>query len=1026
MLKKLGRSQYLYLCVLAGSELTEWQSEVWDSIPVPRRHRIEEALIDRFLLESVDGKVALTDYGEKVVNDYEDLMSNLTQHNRKPQMLSTTPVQQAVSNSFDLPTPYQQFIHKSRYARWDETNKRRETWEETVARYRKFFEKDNESTAKFASYIPWDRIEVGIRNLAAMPSMRVLMTAGPALANENIAGYNCSYVSVDHPRVFAEILYILMCGTGAGFSVESRYTMQLPAVPDKLVDVSDSFTIPWKIIVGDSKQGWAKAYNKLIIALYRGEIPEWDVSLVRAAGVPLKTFGGRASGPEPLVGLFKDTVAMFKAARGRKLSTLECHDLVCKIAEIVVVGGVRRSALISLSDLNDNALAKAKSGAWWEKNGQRSLANNSAAYECKPTAEVFMAEFLSLVESKSGERGIFSREAAKKICKSHGRDHDHEWGTNPCLIGSTLVAVADGRNAVSIEALAASGEEFPVYCSSKRRSSKGKHTNRWKSVPSVKPAIAFPSGYKETVEVFLEDGSSFTCTPDHRLALHDRAEWIEAKDSVGHVLKDLKTFNHGGYRRMNGKSNAHSSQHRLIFEYFDVDRIRPGEVIDHVVSKGGDHISNLQKLSKATHDAKTSSERRGHNNPVFKRPTEVRRAFAVLAAFTRNGYQGGKMKAMSVDQATEIVAKWRDVQVKSVKRPLNKGIRVTNVIERETEHVYDVMVKDEHNFYIITKSEDEGNIECSGVLVHNCSEIILRPAQFCNLSEVVVQPRDTLETLKEKVELATILGTLQSSLTDFGFLSKRWTENTEEERLLGVSLTGIMDNATMSGSNGHDILEEWLTALRLVADEVNLKYATILGIPASAAITCVKPSGTVSQLVDSASGIHARYAPQYIRTVRADMKDPLTLLMQDAGFPCEPDVTAPHATMVFSFPIKCDKEAVFRDDRTALEQLELWKIYQVSWCHHKPSITVYVLDHEWMDVQAWCYKNFDLLSGVSFLPSVEHSYKQAPYQDCTVEEYEALLAKIPEIDWTLLSKYESTDLTEGAQTLACSAGGCEI
>ena len=644
-----------------------------------------------------------------------------------------------------LPTTYQEYIHLSRYARWDYDKGRRETWDETVERYFNFFAEWLEEKHDYKlENGEKTELENAVKELGVMPSMRCLMTAGPALKKENTAGYNCSYVKVDNQRSFDEILYVLMNGTGVGFSVEEEYTTQLPVIPDELYDTD---TV---IVVADSKLGWAKAFKELISLLYGGHVPKWDVSKVRPAGAPLKTFGGRASGPEPLVDLFNFTINTFRNATGRKLKQIECHDIVCKTAEIVVVGGVRRSALISLSDLNDRQMRFAKSGQWWEQNVQRALANNSVNYKEKPDVGTFMREWLSLYDSKSGERGIYNSMSAKR-----------------------------------------------------------------------------------TVE------------------------------------------------RLNG-------------------RYRDGS---------GDYIRRR--------------------------------------------------------------------------------------IPRE----------------------DFGT--------NPCSEIILRSREFCNLSEVVIRRNDTRESLKAKVKHATILGTFQSTLTDFKYLSREWKRNCDEERLLGVSLTGIMDNPLTNGSKGK--LDELLEELRDVAYETNCEWADKLGVPRSAAITCVKPSGTVSQLVDSASGIHARHNPFYIRTVRADNKDPLCKLMQEMGFPNEPDVTKPDHTTVFSFPMKSPNGAVCRTDMTAMEQLDLWKTYAESWCEHKPSVTISVKEDEWVDVAAWVYENFDSISGISFLPFSEHVYRQAPYQDCTEAEYKEALKTMPEnVDWAELSKYESQDYTVASQELACTAGGCEV
>ena len=616
---------------------------------------------------------------------------------------------------------YQQYIHKSRYARYLPSEERRETWKETITRYIKYWgDKLNDD----------ERVEIfqAIHKLEVMPSMRALMTAGPALDRDNMAGFNCSYIAIDSPRSFDEMMYVLMCGTGVGYSVEDQYISKLPEIAE---DFHATDTV---IHVPDSKVGWAKSYRELVSLLYSGQVPEWDTSRVRLAGSSLKTFGGRASGPEPLIDLFKFTVRLFTGAAGRKLTSLECHDLCCKIAQIVVVGGVRRSALISLSDLSDDALRQAKHGAWYNTESQRGLANNSACYTSKPSFEQFLDEWRSLYESKSGERGIFSRAASQKQAERNGRrDSDRDFGTNPC------------------------------------------------------------------------------------------------------------------------------------------------------------------------------------------------------------------------------------------------------------------------------------------------SEIILRKSQVCNLSEVVVRPEDTVKSLRRKVRIATILGTLQATLTDFRYLRGIWKANTEDESLLGVSLTGILDNPLLTLEN--EDLDLLLEDLRDLSIATNKEWAERLDIPQSAAITCVKPSGTVSQLVDSASGIHGRYAPYYIRRVRADMRDPLCKVLEDAGVPCEMDNFSP-TTKVFSFPKKAPEGAVFASEQSGMEQLELWAKYQEHWCEHKPSITVYYRDSEFLEIGNWVYNKFDSISGISFLPYDEHSYAQAPYEQITEEVYNEMVKDFPtEFDWNL---NEADDFTEGAQTLACVGGACEL
>lgn len=622
---------------------------------------------------------------------------------------------------------YQSFIHKSRYARWLEDEGRRETWDETCSRYVDFF-KEREQLDDESGQEIWNAINA----LEVMPSMRCMMTAGEALKRDNVAGFNCSYLHIDHPRAFDELMYVLMCGTGVGFSVERNFIAKLPEVAETFHKTSST------IVVSDSKLGWASAFRELIAMLYAGKLPQWDMSRVRPAGARLKTFGGRASGPEPLQDLFRFCVEIFQKAKGRKLTSIECHDVCCKIADIVVVGGVRRSALISLSNLSDQRMSKAKSGQWWIDQGQRRLANNSVAYTEKPDFEAFLTEMKNLYESKSGERGLFSRVAAQKIAARNGRrDATHDFGTNPC------------------------------------------------------------------------------------------------------------------------------------------------------------------------------------------------------------------------------------------------------------------------------------------------SEIILRSNEFCNLSEVVVRADDTLETLKEKVRKATIIGTLQSTLTDFRYLRVRWKRNTEEEALLGVSLTGIMDHAVL-GNPDSDILPEWLEEMRDVSIETNKEWAAKLGVNQSVAITCVKPSGTVSQLVDSASGIHPRFSKHYIRRVRSDKKDPLALYMEQAGFPMEQDVMSP-TSVVFSFPVKSPEASTCVRDVGAMHQLRLWKAYQNHWCEHKPSVTVYYTDSEYLQVSQWIWDNFDLCSGISLLPTSDHTYQQAPYEDINEEEYQKLVAAMPQnVNWEDLAQFEKEDNTTGSQELACVGGACEI
>jgi ribonucleoside-diphosphate reductase alpha chain len=635
-----------------------------------------------------------------------------------------------------IENPYENFIALSRYAKWVEPESRREVWGETVDRYFDFM---LNHLKQGYSYTPDSKLVDELKSFVfqrnVMPSMRSVMTSGAALERDNVAGYNCAFVPVDSPRTFDETMYILMCGTGVGFSVEYKYINKLPAVPEKL-EKSDTV-----IVVEDSKQGWAKAYRELLALLWTGHIPAIDVSKVRPAGARLKTMGGRSSGPQPLVNLFDFTIAKFKIAAGRNLKPIECHDIMCKIGEVVVVGGVRRSAMISLSNINDIEMAQAKAGNWWEASPQRALSNNSVAYSRKPDMEQFIAEWKSLYDSKSGERGIYNVAAAQAQAAKYGRrDPDIHYGTNPC------------------------------------------------------------------------------------------------------------------------------------------------------------------------------------------------------------------------------------------------------------------------------------------------SEIILRPYQFCNLSEVVLRENDTKEQIERKVKLATILGTWQSTLTDFKYIRKIWKDNTEEERLLGVSLTGQFGHKFMSGKNDLVALEAFLMTLREKARAVNKEEAKKIGIPESAAITCVKPSGTVSQLVGVSSGMHPWHSPYYIRTVRGSKGDPISTFLKEVGIPVEDDVMKPNDTYVFSFPVKAPEGAIVRNDLTAIDHLNIWLVYQRAWCEHKPSITVSVKEEEWMEVGAWVYKHFDEVSGISFLPHSDHTYKQAPYQEVSKEQYEDLLSRMPKnIRWEDLSFYETEDGTSTNATLACSSdGNCEL
>ena len=974
-----------------------------------------------------------------------------------------------------LPTLYSQFIYKSRYARWLPEENRREDWAETVARYMDFMTKHLKENFKYEiGTILHKQLFDAIYNLEVMPSMRALMTAGEALEKYHVAGYNCCYLSIDHPRAFDEILYILMNGTGVGFSVEQNAIDKLPVVNEHFEDSSTT------IIVDDSKGGWAKAFRELIAMLYAGQVPTWDLTKLRPAGARLKTFGGRSSGPAPLDALFKFTVEKFRGAAGRKLTPLEAHDIVCKIADIVVVGGVRRSALISLSNLNDRDMQDAKSGRWWDFEGQRALANNSATYTRKPDVLTFLKEWTALIQSQSGERGIFNRDAAKRQAAKNGRrDPNHQWGTNPSLRKGTKVWTSEGI--FPIEEL--QDKEFTV-------------TNL---NGEISPAKCWLSGKDKPLwEITLAGGHKYYATAEHKWPVYNSKTnsyvkintpdikvgsllpiskhneltfgidgdaidgffmgwnlgdgWIterptgkqigiivSASDKENNITPSINSFltRYNCTADLSNKNelNINNQEIRDAFTKFNMEHKSKGlpaslwsnaseayrkAFIDGLFSSDGcfsDRIlltTSHEKLAKDVSDLlgfygiKSSIKVTSNSDVKFPNGKEYNKTY------TRYDLQISHQK--SIKRFAELftithTAKASKLQalIQNTKEHLDDKIKVISVIKTDLkEDVWDISVDDKTHCFALP--------HC---ITGNCSEIILRPNQFCNLSEVVVRHDDTYETLAEKVRLATILGTFQSTLTDFKYLRKIWKDNTEEERLLGVSMTGIMDNDNLS--------KEMLNSLKQVAITTNVFLAAHLKINPSTAITCVKPSGTVSQLVDSASGIHPRHSEYYIRTVRGDKKDPLTTFMIAKGIPNEPCVMKPNDTVIFSFPQKAPEGAVTRNQLSSIRHLQEWLLFQRHWCEHKPSVTINVKDADWLTVGAWVYDHFDEVSGISFLPHSEHTYKQAPYQECTKEEYEALLAKMPEaIDWTELSEYEKEDTTTGTQELSCVAGYCEV
>lgn len=846
-------------------------------------------------------------------------------------------------------TTYQQYIHQSRYARWLPEKGRRETWPETVSRYCEFF------ANRFPDLADEIRGEIreSIERMDTMPSMRSLMTAGPALKLENMAGYNCSYISVDSKRAFSEALYVLMCGTGVGFSCERQEIKKLPEIASEMRDCDDL------IVVEDSRIGWAKAYQRLISHLYAGDIPKTDFSRIRPKGAPLKTFGGRASGPEPLERLFANTTRMFRNAAGRRFTSLEVHDLMCYIGEIVTVGGVRRSAMISLSNLSDARMRDAKSGQWWTTDPQRALANNSAVYTDRPEAEIFMEEWLALVKSKSGERGIFNREAAAKKFREIGRKEVEHIGTNPCVPGNTLILTKEGYAAIGDLV----GRETTIW-------------NGW----AWSVVTPFPTGKNPLVRVTLSNGTSLDCTPYHKWILSDgrrvEAKDLEAGDRLVKawmpvVTKDNKMPLHGRLNWLRGIAALaeRNSNETVILKSDDLNEAKKARLL----------------LTTLGMQAAIVKEADGWQVIVPSHHLDL---------------------VLSLDDDSHIphLKAWTDVTVVSVE-DLGETVET---------------------FCYTDPLNNSGTF--NGIVTANCGEIMLRSRQLCNLTEVVVREGDDEASLMEKVRIATILGTLQASLTDFKFVSEAWEKNTREEALLGVSMTGIMDNPLTSGQNGEKHLSGMLLRLRGYARAVNHEYAERIGINPAAAITCVKPSGTVSQLVQSASGIHTRYAKHFLRTVRVDKKDPIYRFMVDKGVYHEDEVHRPDVGAVFYFPTRAPEHSITRNERDAIEQLELWSIYQRYWCDHNPSVTIDVRDHEWPAVGAWVFDNFHLVCGVSFLPYSDHIYEQAPYQEITEEQYYDWVAKhpLPKIDWTELGRYESGDNTVSSQTMACVGGVCEL
>lgn len=945
---------------------------------------------------------------------------------------------------------YEQYIALSRYSRWLEDENRRETWAETVGRY------VTEIAAPVLKDKPLEQdLYRAIYRREVMPSMRAMMTAGPAAHRDNTCVYNCAYLPLESKTAFAELMYILLCGTGVGFSVERQFIASLPEVP--VLKKYENITIG----VEDSKEGWADALNTLIYWMYEGCVVSWDLSKVRPAGARLKTFGGRASGPQPLDDLLNFVVETFTKAQGRKLTSLECHDIACKIGDVVVVGGVRRSAMISLSNLSDDRMRHAKSGQWWIDHPYRALANNSAVYTDKPDAETFLREWSSLVESKSGERGIFNRQAAIKQVESIGRrDPGFEFGTNPCCFtGDMRLLTTEGY---------ATFQEL----------SKRPYVRIVSNDGTVTEGKVWSSGVKPTVHVNWEASLSrrnIQCTEDHIFMLTDgsecmakdlkgkqpmpfieeaKAEMGDEKFLAGFMLGDaglsrLSSCDHLGLEvffnmekdyeiaeawNADVKSNTWYSRHAAqVARDFGLPSAKIGErglpeKLSSLVCLQGLYSANGSVIKAGRVALKTVDKLQADRLVDFLKRLYQIEAYITVNKATLNKFSNGAYlckesydvnisRYASLLKFSKLINFGQTYKRKALKEMLlNRAPKVRSVVQGTEQEVFD-FTEPKNNWGIVEE-----------VVVHN-SEIILRPRQFCNLTECVVRSDDTYESLRKKVKLATILGTVQATYTHFPYLEKLnpdWKANTEEERLLGVSMTGIMDCQLTSIPNG---LPDLLVNLKKTAIAVNKEWSQRLGINQSAAITCVKPSGTVSQLVNSASGIHPRHSQYYIRTVRGDNKDPLTQYMQSVGFPYEPCVNNPENVSVFSFPVASPEGCITRDNLTALEQLELWLTYQKYWCEHKPSITVTVRDHEWIEVANFVYNNFDYMTGVSFLPHSDHVYKQAPYQEINYAQYVELSDRMPRgIDWSGLRDFERYDSTKSSQTFACSGpeGTCEI
>jgi hypothetical protein len=904
---------------------------------------------------------------------------------------------------------YQRQLHQAKYARWLEDENRRETWPETVQRYVNFI---SEYIAKYHCDLDpavYDDIREAILRMDVLPSMRGLMTAGKAAWRDQTSLYNCAALSIDRIHAFDEALYLLCAGVGVGFSVENKYIAKLPEVPSEL-HYSDSV-----IVVPDSKIGWATSLRQLIAMLYAGLIPKWDLSRIRPEGARLKTMGGRASGKRPLAELFNFTVEVFQQAKGRKLNSLEVHSIMCKIGDIVVVGGVRRAALLSLSDPSDARMRDAKSGQWWEDSPWLALANNSAAWEEKPDINHFIEEWMGLMRSGSGERGIFNRKAAQAKAMKYGRE-PLDFLTNPCVTGDTWIMTQDGPRQV-VDLI---DKPFTAMINGVAYSSS--------------PEGFWASGYKPILRIRTKEGYELKVTHNHKI-LTESYKWVEAKDLL--PGDKVQLHDHSSMAPWEGKGTFAEDQR--------LDNLHGDTCIESGSYEF--HARYLKELFDANGSVESSQEkgisvRLLHSDlDALKVAQRMLLRLGIKSAIYKNRASGDERVSSDENDAHELVIS--DQSIMRFKDEVgfldpHKASLLEDFTSQYVREPYDgpflatidALIKESPDSVFDCSISEVNAFDANGLFVHNCGEILLNgnPGQLCNLSQITVRPEDQKEDLFRKVEIATIIGTLQSCVTRFRYLNPRWQKNCENERLLGVGMTGIMENDLLNGSGSKEELADLLSQLREHARAVNKKYAEILEINPSAAITCIKPAGNSTQLVGShCSGLHEAYSRFYIRRNRMNKNDPVAQLLYMSGVPCEDEIFHPDTTWVFSYPMKAPENAILRTDRTAIERLEHWLVYLDHWCEHNPSVTISVEEDEWLEVGAWVYKHFDKMVGVSFLPFSKHVYQQAPYEEISEEEYNKLVAEMPkDVNWELLKEIEKEDMTDSVKELACTSGACEL